>query len=324
MSSVVKVLIIGAGQLGSRHLQGALKSSHKLLITIVDPSSDSLKLSKIRANEIELGNSETKIKYMREIPKNKNFNICIISTNANIRARVTQVLLVNCYTKHIIFEKILFQKEADFEIISKLIKKKNISAWVNCPRRTYSNYQKIKNIINAKKPLKMSINGSSWGMACNAIHFIDLFSFLVDSFNLEVTKMNLSKYIFKSKRGGSFYEVNGQIEFKIGIHLLKISCRHGKKTSLQIKIKNNNIEYSINELEGIWQSNINGLTKLKYHKMPYQSDMTKNLIDDLIDKNQCYLTSYQESHKHHMPFLSVIKKHLSKTLKKKFAGCPIT
>ena len=84
MSSVVKVLIIGAGQLGSRHLQGALKSSHKLLITIVDPSSDSLKLSKIRANEIELGNSETKIKYMREIPKNKNFNICIISTNANI------------------------------------------------------------------------------------------------------------------------------------------------------------------------------------------------------------------------------------------------
>ena len=46
MNSAIKVLIVGGGQIGSRHLQGALKSTHRLSITIVDPSLSSLELSK--------------------------------------------------------------------------------------------------------------------------------------------------------------------------------------------------------------------------------------------------------------------------------------
>ena len=34
-NDIKSILIIGAGQIGSRHLQGALKSSHKTLITLV-------------------------------------------------------------------------------------------------------------------------------------------------------------------------------------------------------------------------------------------------------------------------------------------------
>ena len=117
-------------------MQGALKSKKKLLITVFDPSLQSLKVSSIRANETTFGNLETTVNYTSDFPKDNNFDLCIISTSSDVRASVTTNLLNRCKVRFIIFEKILFQKEIDFEIISELLKKNRVKAWVNCPRRT--------------------------------------------------------------------------------------------------------------------------------------------------------------------------------------------
>lgn len=324
MSKTIKILIIGAGQIGSRHLQGVLKSSHKMSITLVDPSLDSLKLCEIRANETAYGHPDSTIVYRQERPKHRSFEICIISTNANVRAKVTRDLLIDCQIKYIIFEKILFQRELDFEIISKLIKEKNITAWVNCARRTNSAYQEINKNLNTNNAIQMFVSGTSWGMACNSIHFIDLFSYFASSSDLRTTKTDFSKNIIKGKRGEGTYELNGLIEFKIGDHSLKISCEESENFSLKIKIKNKNVEYSIDEPEGVWQSNINGLTKIKYQNMPLLSEQTKDNIDSLINKNQCELVLYEESCKQHFLLLSAIRTHLSKILKVQLIECPIT
>ena len=45
-------LVVGAGQIGSRHLQAILKLDIKQTIYILDPSTNSLEISKERANEI--------------------------------------------------------------------------------------------------------------------------------------------------------------------------------------------------------------------------------------------------------------------------------
>lgn len=324
MSSAIKILIIGAGQIGSRHLQGALKSIHKLSITIVDPSLDSLNQSEIRAKNITYGDLRSTAVYTQEFPKKKIFDICIISTNANVRAKVTQDLLVDCHIKHIIFEKVLFQKVLDFEIISKLIKKKNVTAWVNCPRRTFLIYRDIKKTLNINQPIQMLVSGSSWGMACNSIHFIDLFSYFVNRSDLTVIKKKFPKNIFQSKRSENFYETNGSIEFRAGIHFLKISCIDNKNYKLNVKIKNNSIAHSVNELKGICKSSNNNEIKINKFNMPYQSSQTGVLIDNLIDKNQCELVSYQESWKHHIPLLYVFRTHISEVLKTKLTECPIT
>ena len=110
---MTKVLIIGGGKIGSRHLQGILLSKNNLEITVVDPSVESLNLCRIRANEIIFKNTNRNIIYKNLIPKNERFEICIISTTADIRAKVTEDLLAHCFVKHIIFEKVLFQKEID-------------------------------------------------------------------------------------------------------------------------------------------------------------------------------------------------------------------
>ena len=95
---VIKIIIIGAGQIGSRHLQGAVTNKNQLSITVVDPSLVALRLSRKRAKEIKFGNPKTTVTYSKKIPKNKSFEICIISTNADKRAEVTIDLLDTCIT----------------------------------------------------------------------------------------------------------------------------------------------------------------------------------------------------------------------------------
>ena len=143
---VIKIIIIGAGQIGSRHLQGAVTNKNQLSITVVDPSLVALRLSRKRAKEIKFGNQKP-VTYSKKIPKNKSFEICIISTNADKRAEVTIDLLDTCSLNYLVFEKVVFQKKQDFKMISNIFKKKNINAWVNCPRRTFNIYEKIKILI---------------------------------------------------------------------------------------------------------------------------------------------------------------------------------
>ena len=73
----------------------------------------------------------------------------------------------------------------------------------------------------------------------------------------------------------------------------------------------------------IWIKNTNGLIKSKKINIPYQSDITGKLIDNLINK-RCRLVSYENSSKNHIPLLKTIKSHLSKILKRKLNECPIT
>ena len=141
---------------------------------------------------------------------------------------------------------------------------------------------------------------------------------------MSVFNKNFSKNTFKSRRGDNFYEINGSIEFRVGIHSLKISCKESKNYFLNVKIKNDNIYHSIDEVKKIYNSNINNSTKIKYFDIPYQSSQTGILIDNLIDKNQCDLVLYDESWKQHIPLLSVIKTHLSTILNTQLIECPIT
>ncbi len=324
MINYFRILIVGAGQLGSRHLQGALKSNNHLSITVVDPSLDSLNLSKRRAEEVKFGCYSSNIIFKQSLPKNENFHICIISTNSDVRAKVTQEVLFNCNVNQIIFEKVLFQNELDFKIISDLLKKKNISGWVNCGRRTYDYYQQIKRNLNTDLVISMSVKGKSWGMACNIIHYIDLFAYLVNDSNITITKTNLSNNIYASKRGNSFYEIYGMIECRIKNHLLTVSCAEDNSTSLSVKIINQNVEYYFDEVNGSSKSKVNGVITVKNQKIPYQSCLTDKIIDCLIKNNECELIPFEDSCKLHLTLLHEIKRHLSKVLNKKLDYCPIT
>ncbi len=321
---MINILIVGGGKIGSRHLQGILLSKNQLNITVVDPSLESLNLCQVRAKEFNNINTNKKITFRQTLPKNENFEICIISTNSDIRAKVTEDLLASCLIRHIVFEKVLFQREIDYYNISKLIKSKKVNAWVNCPYRTYNFYKEIKKTLNINSVIEMNVKGSSWGMACNSIHYIDLFSYIVDSSDLSITTLSLSNNLISSKRGNKFSEINGFMVFKINDHLLSISCDENKKRSLSININCEKIKHYINEEKKKWKSDVNGLTQIQNFHMAGVSELSGKLVDNLIENNQCGLASYEESCRLHLPLITQFRMHFSKILKKEIIECPIT
>ena len=83
-----KILLIGAGQLGSRYLQGIVKSELNFEIIVVDLSQDSLETAKKRIEEV--GNCK-KIIFTKKLPIDQNFfDICIVSTTANSRRSIVE------------------------------------------------------------------------------------------------------------------------------------------------------------------------------------------------------------------------------------------
>lgn len=317
------VLIIGAGQLGSRHLQGALVSNKALNITVVDPSEDSLSVARERAEQVEPGNDCSQVTYQTGLPKHQSFDVCVIATAAQVRAVVTKSLLSSNSVSHIIFEKVLFQTLAEYSEIDSLLKSSNTTGWVNCPRRVFPTYTAIKGMLSDDTPIQMDVSGHAWGMACNSIHFLDLLAYLSGHSGLKVIKSQLDEQLIESKRAG-FYEVTGEMEFSAGPHTVRVHSGTDAALSLELVLTQGTDKHVVNEIAGTWSHTSSKDTIFRPHAPLYQSQLTGPSIDALLDDDRCALTPYKESSEIHSPYIEALLQHMSKVLKRDLDICPIT
>ena len=170
-----KIVIIGAGQLGSRHLQGILGSNITATIEVVDPSDLSIKNAIERSLEINYDKNKLKVNFYHNLNQiSKEIDLCIIASTADKRFDIINSLLTISKVKNLILEKILFQSLNEYDIIDKLLNLHDVKTWVNCPRRIIPEYQDIKSQIKKDENISLSVLGSNWGLACNSIHFFDL------------------------------------------------------------------------------------------------------------------------------------------------------
>ena len=318
-----KILIIGAGQLGSRHLQGVLRSEHTLQVTVVDTSSISLVNAEQREKEVIVGNLKTRVLYFNQIPIQEEYDVLIIATTASVRAMVTEEVLKKNKVKHIIFEKVLFQKLEDYHRVSVLLNKHDTQGWVNCPRRIYPMYQQLKELLGGEQSVNMELTGDGWGLACNSIHFADVYAYITSARDFDFSTKDLVKKKLQSKRDG-YYEALGELHCKTEKGNFKLICSQNKGMSCSIVLKTTNYDVYINELEGFYKYQYDGITVRAEHKTLYQSELSGVNIDELIKFNESSLTSFEESCSIHIPFIEAMQTHFELSLGEKLSACPIT
>jgi len=140
---MINIAIIGAGQLGSRHLQALASLKQNVFIQVIDSSVDSLKTAEIRFKEVSAPFNGL-ISFHTEITAlKKNIEIAIIATSSKVRRTVVEQLVANSKVQHLILEKFLFVKEEDYDAVDKLLDTHHIKTWVNCPRRMMPFYQEL-------------------------------------------------------------------------------------------------------------------------------------------------------------------------------------
>ena len=318
------ILLVGAGQLGSRHLQGAVKSGLPLNITVIDPSTESLSLAKERLEEVEIGNPKTTISFSEQISEGMACEICIIATTANYRFDVFMEVIQKTNVKKFILEKVLFQKESEYFIVEEKLNYYGIKAWVNCPRRMFPFYKHLKSLINKNEQISLTVDGSNWGMACNTIHFIDLFSFLTESFKIKNFSTSLVNELEHSKRE-DFYEVFGQTEYiDDQNNRLKISCNKRDEVEVSIHFKTSSLEFLLCESTQTINIIKNNGALNKDFEPQFQSSLTYLNIEEILNNNNCSLTPYSESKDMHLSFLPILKQHFEQLMGKNLSHCPIT
>lgn len=323
-----KILILGAGNIGSRHLQSMAKSSLPFEITVVDPSDRALDLSKRRFDEIAKRGNIEKPKYFKSLGQaGLHFDIGIVATTSDVRRRVIEDLLQKTNVKYLIIEKVAFPSPSDFENAIKMLKSKRVKAWANFPRRAMPFYNELKKMFKPHEQVFCSVQGGEWGLACNAIHFIDLLCFLIEETDYDVSCSDLDSDVLKSRRKG-FVEFTGALHchFRNGSELSLFSQKGSNQPPLTT-IMNKSMMYLIEDEKGIarvskeeqrweWEE-----TRFKWY---YQSELTHKLVEEIVNTGNCGLTAIEESYLIHKPLLESFMDHLEKLTGKKYASCPIT
>lgn len=301
-------LIIGAGQLGSRHLQGLLKCNIPQIIYVLDPAVASLTVAQQRANEIDHTHKIHYVSDWHELPE--YFNLVIVATNANMRERVTAQLLENHRVEFLVLEKVLFQELSSYRVIGDLIEQYQTKTWVNHPRRMFESYRAIKNILTPTTQKVYQVVGGDWGLGCNALHFIDLFVFLSGSSVAELEAEWLDQQISPSKRDG-FIEFTGTIKGRLadGSQFFMASLNN-QATRYTITLFDDQDRFIIQELETpqiyrFCQAHSFNLETLPFI-WKFQSALTASLATDLFEKNTCDLPTYHEARHSHEIFIAAL------------------
>ena len=116
------IVIIGAGNLGSRHLQALALTEIPLNVYVVDSFQKSLDIAKQRWEEMPFNSLVQSVTFYKDIQElNNNFEVAIIATSSKPRRMVLENLLIKNKVRYAILEKVLFpclEDFADVEITS--------------------------------------------------------------------------------------------------------------------------------------------------------------------------------------------------------------
>lgn len=313
------ILIAGAGQLGSRHLQGVKTSKYELDIWVYDLSDESLKVAEERYNQVESNNKSVHFVNTLDIVPSE-IDVVIVASSSKPRAAIVSAILASKAVKYMVLEKFLFPRLSEYEEIGSLIKQKQVKTWVNCPRRMWKGYEIIKQMIDKSKPIEYLYEGGEWGMCCNTIHFVDAFMYLNGMNHFSVNLNGLIQEVVDSKRAG-YVEVHGTEVFTTANgSVLKLTSLPDYEGESHLIIRNGNTTIEYNEGKGV--ITVNGeRTTVSVH---YQSGLSGILVDELIETGMCRLASYDQSASYHIAYLSEIAPFINRIKGWKSDSCPIT
>jgi len=267
-----RILIIGLGNIGKRHLESFVKLDRCLHIYCVD--------IKFIEKEVIIGNK--KIVYSKTLKKfKKDFNVCVISTNSKDRFNIVRSVLKKYNCKKIILEKVSFSNISQYK---KALNLKNTSTkiFLNCPRRTWLSYIDLRKRLGKDKIRLFEVNGYNWGLLSNAIHFIDLFSFLTNDKKIEYIYQDCTK-IKTSKRSG-YFETNGSLIFQNSKDsLLMLNDHKYFKDDNYIMIKTDNKIFEIKENKNllIIKNQKNKIINKVFFKTYLQSELSKDYLNNI-------------------------------------------
>ncbi len=320
--------IIGAGQIGSRHLQAMANFDQPAQLWIVDPSPASLQTARERFAECAPNASLTAVRYLTAIDQlPASLDLVIVATSADVRRAVVEALLAHASPRFLILEKVLFQSTDDLDAIGRLLRERGVPTWVNCPFRMIPYYHELRDRFAGNTGVEFNVSGGLFGLGCNTIHFLDLCAWLTGDSGFELSAAMLDPGVIPSKRAG-FVEFTGTVAGRAsgGTRFSATSHRTGD-APVVISLSSATVRCVIRQSDGTcWTSDAaSGWTwREESFVLPYQSQLSHVAVREILSTGTCALTTYDESAALHRSLLTALLTHLRDGGLAAGDRCPIT
>lgn len=313
------ILISGVGQLGSRYLQGLSLCKTPLSIHVHDISAASLHQALARWSDV-VGTSTIHTVFLHhtldDIPD--VIDLVIVSTSSNVRPVVMCSISERSQVKSWILEKVLAQSEEELEKMLTVVG--NSTAWVNTFRRVVPWHQALMGHLQPGQPIELSVDGNSWGLACNSVHFLDLVAWWTGERLINAQTTQLEDTWTEAKRPG-FFEIHGTLVGQFsGGSVARLTANRGDYC-YQIGLKQPPLEWLINEETGV-ATRSDGL-EIRGN-LPLQSQFTAEVVKSIVNGYGCQLPSLQESISLHKVYINSMLMHWQAHVDPNAVVVPIT
>lgn len=314
-----RVLVVGAGQLGARYLQGLAKVSMPLDIWVSDVAPESLARAEVRWMEAEGHKTQHQVSFengLAGLPR--AVDLAIVATSANVRLKLVTEVASTVDVRYWVLEKILAQNSQDVTKIESVLSHAG-GAWVNTPRHMWTLYKQLRAHYTCVKPIHARFEGA-YGLACNAIHYIDFVSRWSNSKPIAIETDGLSTQWHAAKRM-NFMEVWGQLSvaFADGSQLDLVS--EPEKQDYKVSLRIDGDEWTVSELEGFASRNdgyrIHGACEP-------QSQLTQGLTEAILQTGNCDLPTLPDSAIQHRLLLDGLVTHWNSNMPTTLIRLPIT
>jgi len=296
------VLLAGCGNIGFRHLQAICTVPEALHVTVVEPME--AMHQRIFDEFQAAGSSGHRFELMSALPSSPNsFDLTVVATAAAQRRALVEQILDRHTTSVMILEKILFQTIADIDAVAQRLVTDGVEAFVNCGRRTFGGYRALRERLEG--PIDITVRGNRFGLASNAVHFLDLSEFLNDSTLSAVDMAGLDAGARDGKRHG-VVEIFGTITAvcENGGRLI-VESRDKEPVVISVEVRSGTDVIVINELA---RTQTEGADVTPFASQNVSE--TTEIYQDAVATGSCALTPYEDSARQHRLFIRELRNHL--------------
>jgi hypothetical protein len=312
----MSIVLIGAGELGSRHLQG-LATAQSERVIVVEPDAAMRARAEARYGEVR-GPASPALELVGDLADvDVVADVGIVATGSlPRRAIVERLVALGRAPKKLVLEKFLFPAVDDYAAVAALLAGAWVSTWVNTPRRRWALYQALRAQL-AARPFHMRVEGEAWGLACNAIHFVDAFAYVAGADVVDVEFAGAGDVV-DAKRAG-YVEMFGVLRARAGAASLTVQCAPGDAARLSVALDVDGHHAVVDERAGVCAA-----LSVQTSAPAFQSKDTGALVNALLADAPCGLPTLSESSAMHVPVLQGFLRHFRAVRDPGAQLCPIT
>ncbi len=325
-----RILIVGCGELGSRHLQAVATLPEVGEIEVVDPRPEGLQLGRERVAEVEERQPGTVYRWLSSLEEaSPGGDLCIVATQADVRCQVVYRVVDTLQYSSFLLEKLVAQSVRDYESLLGFSKRKALAVWVNCKTRVHPSHMQVKAHLDPADPIVFTVVAGNHGLANNGIHAADLFAFYDGATRIESAGASIDPILHCSKRGKGVFDLSGSLQ---GLSMkgsrLTVCFAADHEAPMQYMVWSRRYRAVVDDMMK-WFYESTAESGWSWRHVPYEanlmvSNMTRAFAADILKSDHCSLPTLQECFPAHRFILTELRPHFSKLLKTEVERLPVT